>query len=628
MLQKIRDNSQGVGAKIFVWFIIVIFGAWGASSIVSTVINGTPVVSVNGIDIDELAVENNAQIRIQELIESLGPDADLSSINEELVRESALNELMQRELMLQYAESSGMVVSSRAIDRGIAQTPDFQIDGVFNGERAQVLINSMGYTPNSYRAALSSQGLISQTSFAYGLSGFVTKNEIEHIAKLINQTRDLRYILVNLESQFGNIEITDEEIAEYYAANESQFMQEEQVSLEYIEIDKDDIFDEVSVTQEQIRQRYDEEQVEYQSQIERRASHILLEAFDEDGFAEALSLAGELKGRIDNGESFETLALEYSDDIGSAEDGGDVGYTSGDNFVEPFEQALLTLEVGEVSTPVRSDFGVHVIKLTEQSESSIESFEESRDRLERDLKSAEVDTIFLERAVELGNLAFESFDLTDPAEIMGLEIQTTALFGRSGGTGITTNTDVINSAFSPQILIDGLNSDLIAVTPSRNVTIRVLEHNQPQLQPLEDVRSEIQVLLQFEKINAQTLELGETITSNYQNGQNIDSLLELQNLSWNQLNSLERSDQSLPPELVQYVFNMATPEQGSPIVDGFQLSSGGYVVVELQNVEEGSLDDFEESELDSLKSFIAQQSSNADLEALVLGMQGRAEIVR
>ena len=211
---------------------------------------------------------------------------------------------------------------------------------------------------------------------------------------------------------------------------------------------------------------------------------------------------------------------------------------------------------------------------------------------------------------------------------MGLEIQTTDLFGRSGGTGIAANTDVINSAFSPQILIDGLNSDLIAITPSRNVTIRVLEHNQPQLQPLEDVRSEIQVLLQFEKINAQTLELGETIKTNYQNGQNIDSLLELQNLSWNQLNSLERSDQSLPPELVQNVFNMPAPVEGSPIIDGFELSSGGYVVVELQNVEEGSVDDFEDAELDSLKSFISQQSSNADLEALVLGMQERAEISR
>ena len=147
MLQKIRDNSQGIGAKIFVWFIIVIFGAWGASTIVSSVINGTPAVSVNGTDIDELEVERTTQIRLQEMMQSLGPDADLSSIDEDLAREAALNELIQQELMLQYAENTGMVISSRSIDRSIAQTADFQVDGVFNGERAQMLIASMGYTP-------------------------------------------------------------------------------------------------------------------------------------------------------------------------------------------------------------------------------------------------------------------------------------------------------------------------------------------------------------------------------------------------------------------------------------------------------------------------------------------------
>ncbi len=628
MLQKIRDNSQGIGAKIFVWFIIVIFGAWGASTIVSSVINGTPAVSVNGTDIDELEVERTTQIRLQEMMQSLGPDADLSSIDEDLAREAALNELIQQELLLQYAENTGMVISSRSIDRSIAQTADFQVDGMFNGERAQMLIASMGYTPNSYRAALASQGLINQVSFAYGLSGFVTTPEIENIAKLLNQTRDLRYILVSLDTQLNNIDVSEEEIEEYYSANESQFMLEEQVSLEYLELDKDAIFDEVVVTEEQIVQRYEEEQLEYQSQIERRAAHILLEAFDDEGMAENLTIATELKSRIDNGESFEALVLEYSDDLGSAEDGGDVGYTTGDNFVEPFEQALLTLDVGEVSGPVQTEFGVHLIKLTERSESALESFEDSRERLERDLKSDEVDTLFLQRSEELGNLAFESFDLSDPAQLMGLEIQTTGLFSRSGGVGIAANSDVINTAFSPQILLDGLNSDLISVTPSRSVVIRVLEHNQPRLQAMEDVRGEIEIMLQFEKIQEKTLNLGETIKSNYQNDQNIDSLLETQNLSWNQLNGLERSDQVLPPQLVNYIFEMTVPEDDGTVIDGLMLNSGEYVVIELQAVKDGSLEDFDETELNSLESFIAQQSANADFEALITGLQNRADIIR
>jgi len=628
MLQKIRDNSQSMVAKIFVWFIVFVFGAWGASSIVTSVITTDPAVTVNGEEIDELEVEQSAQRRIQELITSLGPDADLSDIDEDLIRDAAINELIQRELLLQYAEQTGMVVSSRIIDRSIAQTADFQIDGVFNGERAQILLQSMGYTPNSYRAALASEGVMNQISFAYGLSGFITRPEMQTLAKLLNQTRDLRYLLISMDGLLGSIDISDEEVAEYYETNENQFMLEEQVSLDYLELDKEAIFDEITVTEEQIRQRYDEQQVEYQSQIERRASHILLEAFSEADYAEVMTLAEELKERIDVGESFEDLAGEYSNDLGSAEFGGDVGYTSGENFVEEFEQALLALDVDEVSAPVRTEFGVHLIKLTERSESEIESFEDSSESLERDLKTAEVDRIFLERSEELGNLAFESFDLADPAEIMGLEIQTTSLFGRRGGVGIAANGDVINSAFTPELLIDGLNSDLIAITPSRSVAIRVVEHNQPQLQPLDVVSGEIQILLQFEKIRERAVDLGETVRDSMQNGQNMDTLLQTQDLSWNQLNALERSDQLLPPELVQNIFDMPGPGTESVIVDGFQLSTGEYVVVELQNVNEGSLEDLEQEEQASLQAFLAQQYSNEEFEALILGLQNRADITR
>ncbi len=628
MLQKIRDNSQGTAAKIFVWFIIVVFGAWGASTIVSSVINATPVVSVNGEEIDELEVERNAQLKMQEYLEAQGPDADLSGIDEELIREAAISELIQRKLLLQYAEQTGMVISSRAIDRSIAQTPDFQVDGVFNGERAQMLLQSMGYTPNSYRSALATEGVINQTSFAYGLSGFTTRKELEHLAALVNQTRDIRYILINLGSELDNIEIQEEDIQNYYTENEKSFILEEQVSLEYLELDKEEIFDEVTVTEEQIRQRYDEEQLEYQSQIERRASHILLEAFDDADYDEAMSQATELKQRIDDGESFEELAAEFSNDLGSAADGGDVGYTTGDTFVEPFEQALLSLDVGEVSAPVRTEFGVHLIKLTERSESEIETFEDARERLERDLKTAQVDTIFLARQEELGNLAFESFDLADPAEIMGLEIQTTGLFGRSGGTGIAANQDVINSGFSQEVLLDGLNSNLIAITPSRSVVIRVKEHNQPEIQPLESVRGEIEVMLRFDKIRDMSIDLGETIVSSINNGQNIDTLLETQNLSWNQISELERTNPALPPELVANVFEMDTPADGETSVEGFELATGDYVVVELQQVNDGIIEDFEEAELESLQDFLAQQSANAEFQALVMGMQERAEIER
>lgn len=628
MLQKIRDNSQGLAAKIFVWFVIVIFGAWGASTIVSSVISDTPALSVNGVDISEQEIERNTQLRIQDRIQQMGDNADTSSIDEEAMREAAVNELIERQLLLQHAAKTGMVVSGRSLDRRIAQTPDFQVDGAFNAERAQLLLQSMGYTPNSYRAALASEGLINQTTFTYGLSSFVTKPEMQHLASLLNQTRDLRYILINLEDQLSEMEVTDEEVETYYSNHESEFLLPEQVSLQYLELDKDDIFDEVTVTEEAVRRRYDEEVAEFQAQIERRASHILLEATSDEEYDNAMAQARELKDRIDNGESFEDLAKEYSDDLGSAEEGGDVGYTNGDNFVQEFEQALGSLDVGEVSDPVRTDFGVHLIKLTEQSESEMPSFEESRDRIERDLKTTEVDRLFTERSEELGNLAFESFDLSDPADIMGLEIQTTDLFDRNGGVGIASNRDVVNTAFGTDVLIDGLNSNLISISPSRSVVIRVLEHNQPKVQPLEAVRGEIQVQLQQDKVSAKAAEMGRTLTQNLQKGLNVNAMLELQDLSWNDIKGLERNEPALPPELVDDIFNMDPPAGEAPTIDGFQLSGGEFVVVELQQVHAGSLEDMEEDELASMKNFLAQQNANTNFAALITGLKERADITR
>jgi len=628
MLQKIRDNSQSIGAKIFVWFIIIVFGAWGASTIVTSVFNATPVVTVNGETIDEFEVEQSTQVRIQEMIEGLGPDADLSDIDEELIREAALTELIQRELLLQYAENAGMVISSRVIDRNIAQTPDFQIDGVFNGERAQILLQSMGYTPNTYRTALATEGVINQMTLAYGLSGFVTNPELELLAGLLNETRDLRYLLVSLDDQLGSVEVTEEEMNVFYESNQADFMLEERVSIEYLELDKDKIFEEVTVTDAQIRQRYEDELLEYQSQIERRASHILFEAFDDDEFNAAVERANIVKERLNSGESFEDLASEFSDDLGSADFGGDIGYSSGDNFVEEFENALASLELNEVSGPVRTEFGIHLIKLTERSESEIEGFEESRERIERDLKTAEVDSIFAARSEELGNLAFESFDLIDPAEILGLDLQTTGLFSRLGGTGVASFGDVVTAAFSSDVLDDGLNSNLISISPSRSVAIRLLDHREPELQSFDDVQGEIEFRIQLDKIRERSVALGESVLSNMQDGLNIDTLLETQNLSWNQVDGLERTDQILPPELVQNIFELAPPEGGQSRVEGYELSTGEYVVVDLQSVNSGSVEDLEDAELQSLKTFIAQQSTNADFGALILGMQNRAEIIR
>ena len=624
MLQNIRNNTQGLIAKIFVGFIVFVFAIFGLDSIVGTIVNINSTVSVNGVAIDELAIESESQRITQDLLSSLGAQIDISSIDTTQFREQAINNLVERELLLQTAIENGMLISSSTLDRQIAQTPDFQVNGVFSNERARALLASFGLTPASYRASLQQQGLLNQMLDAYSTSSFATQAEMENLARINEEKRNFRYIRISAADLAQTQVITEEELSQYYDANSALFMQGERVSLEYLELNKNDLLAEVEITEEQIQAQYAAELSTLQAQTERRASHILLQAGDELG--EALAQAQELKNRIDNGESFEDLAAEFSIDGGSAQFGGDVGYTTGETFAEEFEAALSQLELNEVSDPVRTQFGVHLIKLTEITENEGPSLEESRERIERELQDQAVEDIYIARAEELNNLSFESIDLQEPANILELDIQTTELFDSAGGIGIASNADVIAAAFGADVQ-EGLNSELIALDESRSVVIRLLESRESELKTQAEVRGEIESTLRRQKAEEQAASLGETYLNNLNNGQNIDNLLAVQGLEWNRGQNLSRTSPGLEPEIRQLVFSMSKPE-GDPLIQGQQLASGDYIIAELQEVIPGSLEEMSEENRLALQNYLMQLTANSDFTAYMTGIEADADIER
>jgi peptidyl-prolyl cis-trans isomerase D len=627
MLQKIRDNTQGLIAKIFIGFIIAVFALFGVETIVGTLLNPIPALEVNGVEINSLDIDNLSQRKAQEFYAEQGEDADFTGIDDAMFRVSAVNELIQRELLKQSAANSGMEVSATSVDRRILQTEDFKVDGVYNDERANILLTSMGLSPAGYRITLSQEMLLNQILAAYSASGFVTNQELEHLASLVHQKRSFRHVSLSLDSQGANIEISEADIAAFYETNQSAFQREEQVKIAWLELDKEKLMDEISVSEEQVRARYDEEVATFQAQTERRAAHILFETTDASETEQTLETASELKARIDAGEDFAALAAEFSDDAGSAQDGGDVGYTTGDSFVPEFEEALRGLEVGQVSDPVRTEFGVHLIKLLEVNASDSEPYETRREALERDLKSTEAETLFIARSEELGNLAFESVGLEEPASIMSLELQQSDWFGRSGGTGVTAVGAVIDSSFSSEILEERLNSELIQIDANRSVVIQVLEHQLPETRPLDEVSGEIAVTLRLERIQEQARQIGETIVSSLQAGDNIDSLLEAQGLSWAAYDAIERDNQGINPAILERIFAMQPPAEGQTTVEGFQLPSGEYVVVELQSVVPGTNADLEADEEQSMRSFLSQQTAALDFAGYFFSLENRAEIL-
>lgn len=628
MLQTIRENSKGILAKIFIGLVIAVFALFGVETIVGSLFFSDATVSVDGVEITETEIQAGVQRRLQQVYANASED-EIADINESTIRAEVIEQMIQQQLIINEAENTGITVSSRSLDREIASTPNFQVDGVFDNARAQAVLMSAGFTPQSYRAALARDGMVSQLVQAYTGSGFITSLEQEMLASLSEQTRDVRYLLIDYSAQAMDMEVQQEEIETYYQENQDTFMQDAMVSVNYLELNKDEMLQEVEVSEEDIEARFQEEQVEFESTVERRASHILLEATTAEELDAAREQAAELKGRIDAGESFEDLAAEYSDDLGSADSGGDVGYTTGDTFVAGFEEALQSLEIGEVSDPVETEFGIHLIKLTESNASEMESLDEARERIREDLQNEAVDEVFTSRSERLNTLGFESFDLEAPAEALGLEIKETELFTRQGGSGIAAERAFIDAAFSSEITVDELNSELVSIDERRSVILHLKEYQEPHVRPLEEVRAQIQVMLRSEKVADRAREMGESILGSLNSDQNIDSLLREQGLEWREAEGIGRESSELSPQLLDWIFTLPHPEsEDEPHMEGLALNNGTYAIVSLSAVHPGSVDEMEQSRLQSISAFVIQTGGEQDFARLMQHLESAAKIQR
>ena len=621
MLQTIRENSQGLVAKVIIGFIIAIMALFGVESIMNGFIANPTVAEVNGEEI----TEPELQTSVQNLIASVG--GNLESLDEDLIRQVALNQIIEDRLLRQSSKEAGLIISSDAIDLQIISNPQFQVGGVFNSDLAVRTMATQGFTVAGYRQALADQMVVGQIANAYASSGFVTQSEMERIAALSSQTRDFRFVSVTLGNRTGGEAIPAEQVESYYQNNQSQFMVEEEVAIDYVVLDKAAIFSEVQVSEADVLARYEEERAASSSTTQRRASHILLEIGTGETEEGVISEAAALKARLDQGEDFGAIALAASADTVSAEQGGDIGYSDGSAFPAGIEQALLSMEVGQVSDPVVTEFGVHLVKLTEFDVNEYPALEESAERIRRDLSSAEVDEIYFARLESLANLAFETTDLVEISEELSLPVEQSELFSRGGGfSEITTNANVIAAAFADEVLVEGNNSDVVEMGNDRALVLNINTHNEESLRTLEEVRGEIAAILRTELEKERAAALGEQLLASLRNGESIDETMQANELQWIVQTNASRDQTGLNSEVMQSVFALSTPAEGDSAYSGFALTNGTYIVVELQKVNRGSLAQMEEEAKQTLVSSYVERDGRAAFDAFLANTRNNSEV--
>ncbi|WP_312484736.1 SurA N-terminal domain-containing protein [Stutzerimonas nitrititolerans] len=613
MLQNIRDNSQGWIAKTIIGIIVVLLALTGFEAIFNSSGNARNAAEVNGeeISLDELNQAVNMQRR--QLMQQLGSDFDASLFDDKLMRDSALGALIDRTLLLQGARDADFAFSQAALDQLILQTPEFAVDGVFNAARFDQVIQQMGYTRMQFRQLLEQEMLIGQLRAGISGSGFVTDQQIERFAQLERQTRDFASITVAADS--SAVQVSDEEARQYYEANTERFRSPEQVVLEYVELNKEAYFDEVEASDEELQQLYQQQIGNLAEQ--RRAAHILIEV-DGTSDAEAKAQLEEIAAQLAAGGDFAALAKEHSDDPGSANEGGDLGYAGPGVYDPSFEEALYALQEGQVSVPVRSEFGWHLIKLLGVQSPEVPSLESMKPELERELKTQQVEQRFVEVTKQLEDLAFESSDLGQPAQELGLTVKTTEAFGREGGEGIAANRQVIQAAFSDEVLMDRANSSVIELDPDTVVAVRVKQHLEPEVQAFEVVREGIVEQLQRSKAAEQARSEGEQLLATLREGGDVEG-------QWQTVEAATRGQDGVAPAVLQAVFRMPKPEGESSTFGGVTLASGDYVVVRLNGVSEpeGELSDEEKQ---NYRRFLASRSGQQDFAAYREKLHAEAKI--
>jgi len=617
MLHFIRDRAQGWLAWFIVGLISIPFALWGVNSYVSGP-GDTVVATVNGEDITQTTMQQAVQRYREQMRQMMGDDFDPEMFDGTVIRRAVLNDLIDQQLIRSTTTKLGQRISDRQVASFIQQTPAFQRDGRFDSEQYQMVLARAGFSPASYEATLRNDLLSQQLLQNIESSSVISEREVERLLKLENQQREIAYGVIKLEDFLGEIEVDESDIRDFYDANQATYTTPEQVSIDYLELSLDAVSAQIDVSDEQLQQYYADNKTQFVGPEQRSASHILIENNDQ-----AESLLTEIQTKLDEGIDFAELAKTYSVDVGSAADGGDLGAIQRGVMEPAFEEAVFALEeVGQVSAPVETEFGYHLIQLTGIDQSTNVEFADIKDNVAQQYRQQQAERQFYNRAEELANLTYENPETLDvAADSLGLEVKTSDLFTQSGGSGITENSAVINAAFSDDVLNHDLNSQVIELSDTKLVVIRKHNRVAPTLLPFESVSPAISEQIRYQRASDLAYIQGESKLQELKSG---SSAVELFADNWHEAAFYGRDSQEISAQILNQAF--ALPNTEATQYAGFTAENGNYVVVAVTDVKDGDSDSIEPEMHDSLMANLNRLNSTAETGAFLSALRDEAKI--
>jgi len=634
MMQAIRDGAQGIIAWIIVLLLIVVFAMFGVQGYVGTSSNAD-VAEVNGVSISErdfdLQYRNYRQQQRQQLMEILGNDVNnplfKQLFNEDVMRKRVLDGMIQRRLLTLAAIKAGFNVGEEQLNMTIRQVPVFQKEGKFNPDVYKQALRFQGMTTSSFKSRLQQDEITAQFTNGVSETVFVTPQQVENWFKLQDQQRTFSYATLKAEDYRHRASINDDMIKAYYDQNIGQFMTDEKVTLDYVELSPADISKQLVANEQALKNFYED----------RIADYAVVDTSKQQ------AALNDARKRIQAGEDFAKLAKELSQDTGSANLGGEIGLIGRTDMEAAFADAAFALKKGEVSKPVQSSFGMHIIKVNaiqgEQRNVShillnvdtkklrTRSFEDVRTDVEKDYQESAVDKEFTEKYQLLNNISYEQPDTLEPvAAELNLTIQTVGPITRQGGKGLTKIPAIVSAAFSADVLA-GNNSEPIELDNNRVVVIRVKEHKPAAPKPLTEVNDTIIERLLAQESQKLIKDKGKQLIEQLNTSADLAKLAEQEKAKYEADTTVKRTEKKLPREVVTAVFGMPQPSQDKPVYTGIELASGDYMLVSLTSVTSGDLTAATDEQRLAAKRSLQTHLAQREVTALQADLRQTADIV-
>lgn len=592
-----------------------------------------PVAEVNGEEINQQEFERAYQQQRQQMARMFGGELPEAFANESVLREQAMQQLITQQVLESEVVDQKFAVGDETLGKAIRQLPTFQVDGRFDSETYQMQLRASGMSVPMFEQSFRDDTAINQYRNGIANTSFTLPQEAERLAALGRQTRTIEAVQFDFESALQSIEVTDEEVAAYFDEKKENYVFPQRAKIEYIELSSAVIAEGIEITDEQAQTYYDENRGVYMLPEQREASHILLDLEDADA-DEQIAAAQDIKARIEAGEAFEDLAKELSDDVGSAQLGGSLGSIAPGAMVPEFEEVVFALtEEGELSDPVTTEFGVHLIRLDTITPESGKPFDEVRDEVIETLQSNEADREFFDLREQLAESSFDSPDSLEPAaDATGLEVKASDWLDSETDSGVVlSHPDVMAAMFSADVLEEENNSDLIEVADRHVVALRVIDHEDTRPKSLDDVKEEVTQTLKAEKASENLAALVDSALEKLKAGESASSIASGEALATAfEQEVLDRQSTVFDRNVVSQIF--ALPRASDDVVtDSATLATSDQLAFRLDSVDiPAETADKEEEESPAVagveQAGVNPRLGGTEFEALLESLRNEADV--